>query len=189
MAWSTYSNISQAYPNLSGATTQVSNNIAKRLRGELSPETQMALQDASARYGIASGMPGSGLIRNRTGRDLGRATEDIQRAGEQDFLSTLGVYSGTIAPSAGQALQNQQFGMDFGFRQNQADRQFGLQRNQADLEAAQFNERFGPREYGTTTIGIGGQRQPGPDRYFMTPGGRTANNAEALMFKYRNKVY
>src|SRR5207244_9608862 len=66
-----FADISSVFPNLGGINKQASSNILSKLRGQLSPETQAALQDASARFGISSGMPGSGLQRNRTGRDLG----------------------------------------------------------------------------------------------------------------------
>jgi len=108
MATLPYNDLNAAYPQLGKTTSQVSSNILKRLRGELSPETQNAIQDASARFGITSGMPGSQMGGYRTARDLGRATEDIQRMGGQDFLATLGAYSDTIAPSARSQMQNNQ---------------------------------------------------------------------------------
>jgi len=184
-----YSDLTAAYPNLSKTTAQVSSNIMKRLRGELSPETQNAIQDASARFGITSGMPGAPIASYRTARDLGRATEDIQRAGGEDFLNTINTYSGNLAPGARDIAQTGQFTANLGFQQGEARRAYDLNRNSADLNAAKFNEQFGPKLYETS------YRKPGDNLWTTEPGGYWASSRgetvasskgpSSLMFKYK----
>jgi hypothetical protein len=87
--------LGHVYPNLGPTNAAVSGNILSKLHGNLSQDTQRALQDAAARFGVSSGMPGSGLFRNRTARDLGRATEDLQQQGLQNYASILPMISGT----------------------------------------------------------------------------------------------
>ena len=66
---------------------QIASVINSQLNGELSPAEQAAIQDAGARFGVTSGMPGSGLARNRTVRDFGIATGVRQNQGIQNFNS------------------------------------------------------------------------------------------------------
>jgi hypothetical protein len=76
------------YPNLSGATSQASADVLAKLRGELSPETQNAIQDAAARFGVTSGMPGftpGSLAGNRGLRDIGLNAEAQTQQGLQDY--------------------------------------------------------------------------------------------------------
>lgn len=185
MAIQPYSDITKAYPNLSKTTAQVSSNILSKLRGELSPETQNAIRDASATFGIANGIPGSQMVNYRNARDLGLTSQGLQTQGGQEFLNTLGAYSGTIAPTTGQVLQNNQFNADLGFRQNQANRQYGLQQNEQDLAAAKFNEQFGPRLYATNYKMPGGNWETEPGSYWANDRGQKSSNASALLFKYR----
>lgn len=77
------------YPNLTGANEQLSKNIMSELRGQLSPETLSSIQDASATYGVNSGMPGSGLAVNRNLRDLGVASQQLQGQGLSDYLNAI----------------------------------------------------------------------------------------------------
>lgn len=77
-----------AYPNLSGQTGQASSDVMSELRGELSPETQDAIQRASASFGVSSGMPLSGLSHNKQLESLGLSTEALQQQGIGDFLKT-----------------------------------------------------------------------------------------------------
>jgi len=88
------------YPNLTGANTQVSQNIMGELKGELSPETINSIQDEAARFGVASGMPGSGLSGNRGLRNLGLSVENLQGKGLSDYLSALtGIsHTQTVSP-------------------------------------------------------------------------------------------
>lgn len=82
-----HGDLANLYPGLDQQTGKLSSNIMQQLFGELSPETQMAIQDAAARFGVTSGMPGSGLSRSRIARDLGLSTEAIQQEGLKNYLA------------------------------------------------------------------------------------------------------
>lgn len=84
-----YANLSALYPNLGESNKAASKFALSEMMGQLSPETQSNLWDIGARFGQTSGMPGSGLAKNRTARDLGLATEQLQRAGLQDYLNAI----------------------------------------------------------------------------------------------------
>lgn len=92
---SPFSDLSSVYPNLSQTNAQVSSDVLSRLKGQLSPETINAIQDNAARFGVQSGMPGSGLQRNLTLRDLGLQTEALQQQGLQDYASIVPTISQT----------------------------------------------------------------------------------------------
>lgn len=83
------------YPNLSGSTGKVSSDILSELRGELSPETQNNIANTAASFGVSSGMPLSGLARNKQLETLGLTTEQLQHQGIGDFLSATPVVSKT----------------------------------------------------------------------------------------------
>src|SRR5438445_7072626 len=63
--------LNQAYPNLTGTNAGVSSALMSELSGQLSPQTQAAIADAAASFGVNSGMPGSGFAMNRYPRDIG----------------------------------------------------------------------------------------------------------------------
>lgn len=90
-----FGDLSEIYPGLAAANASVSGNVASQLAGELSPATQARLQDAAAAFGVNSGMPGAGLVRNRTARDLGLATEAIQDQGLKNYLAAINQISAT----------------------------------------------------------------------------------------------
>lgn len=97
-------NFSTLYPNLSATQAQVSGNTLARLRGELSPETLNTIQDEAARFGVRSGMPGSGISGTRGVRNLGLTAEGQQSQGLADYLNTLKTYSGTLMPTTGEQI-------------------------------------------------------------------------------------
>jgi hypothetical protein len=78
-----------AIPGLGGLTGQASQNIMNELQGQLSPETIKMIQDHAASFGVASGMPGSGLEINTGLRSLGLTSEQLQQQGLQNYLSTI----------------------------------------------------------------------------------------------------
>lgn len=84
-----FGDLSLRYDDLGGTNQALSKFIRSEIGGQLSPETQANIQDIGARFGQTSGMPLSGLARNRTARDLGLATEQLQRAGLQDYLNAI----------------------------------------------------------------------------------------------------
>lgn len=91
-----YADLSGVYPNLPASTQQASASILSKLRGEVSPATQAAIQDAAARFGVTSGMPGSGLAGYKSLRDLGLFSENEQAKGVQELLSALPTFSSTM---------------------------------------------------------------------------------------------
>lgn len=90
-----FTDLSKVYPNLSGTNAATSGAIMSRLQGQLSPETMATIQNAAAQFGVGSGMPGSGLQANRTVRDLGIASENLQQQGIQDYNATIPTVSST----------------------------------------------------------------------------------------------
>lgn len=92
-------NLASVYPNLSGTTAQTSQNILGQLRGELSPETIANIEDEAARFGVHSGMPGSGLAFNRLAKNIGLSSQGLQQQGIQNFLGALPTVSKTMTVS------------------------------------------------------------------------------------------
>ncbi len=90
-----YQDLQRHLPNLGPLNNAAGSDILANLQGQLSPETMARIQDASAAFGISSGMPGSGLQRSRTARDLGLATEDLQAKGLQQYNQTIPTISST----------------------------------------------------------------------------------------------
>jgi hypothetical protein len=90
-----YADLSAVYPNLSGANTQIASNIAAQLKGELSPETQAAIEDEGARFGVMSGMPGGNIASRRTAKNLGLASEALQSQGLKDYSAFVPTVSQT----------------------------------------------------------------------------------------------
>jgi len=98
--------LNSAIPGFSNLSASGS-GIVKNLMGGL-PSAGPA-QRANAYFGAASGMPGSDFIRNR-GFDLyGQQAEQYKQRGFDDFLKLLSGYSGTVAPTVGESIQEDQF--------------------------------------------------------------------------------
>lgn len=74
-----FRDLSSIYPNLSGTNTAASSALLSGLQGQLSAGTQNLIKDAAAAWGVASGMPGSGLAGNKSLRDLGLTSEAVQQ--------------------------------------------------------------------------------------------------------------
>lgn len=90
-----YGDLSRVMPGLPGLNNQVGSNLLNQLQGRLSPETVAAIQDAGSRWGISSGMPGSGLANNRMARNLGLSVEGLQNQGLQNYNQTIPTISRT----------------------------------------------------------------------------------------------
>lgn len=116
--------IDKILPGFSKMTGATTGNISNLLAGRLSPDITRNILDASATFGASSGMPRSGLARNIIPRDIGLTSQGLQQQGIQDLLSTLGSYAGTVFPTVGQTMQNNQFyaGLD------ERNREFNLTR-------------------------------------------------------------
>jgi hypothetical protein len=93
------------FPNLSGTNSALSGDINAKLGGTLSPGTTNALQDAAATFGVASGMPGSGLSWNSLYGNLAGAAENQEQEGIADYNSTIPTISNTQTVSP--ALQTE----------------------------------------------------------------------------------
>ena len=92
---STYSQTLGALPGLGAAGTQATSNIMNELQGQISPQALRNIQDAAARFGVSSGMPGSNAIPGTLAMNanlLGnyRTTEQLQQQGQQDYRNLLG---------------------------------------------------------------------------------------------------
>lgn len=105
---SIYQQTQQILPGLPDLTRGAGGVAASELAGQLSPETIARIQDEGAAWGVSSGMgPRSGLALNRQLRNLGLNVEQTQRAGVQDYLSTLtGTGSTLLNPSLISEVQN-----------------------------------------------------------------------------------
>ncbi len=90
---STWQQVGAVAPGL-GNTSQLTNNILSELHGDINPQALKNMQDAAASYGVSSGMPGSNampgtLAFNKNLRNIGLDTLQVQRQGQQDYLSAL----------------------------------------------------------------------------------------------------
>lgn len=187
-------NISQAIPGFGGNTASASNLIKELLSGQLTTGERREIFRSGAERGLMSGMPGStaqggSLFANADLRNIGLASGARQQQGFDDLLSMLGVYSGTVFPTTGQELQNQQFQQDLGFRNTQANRDYGFRRNAEELAAAEFNQRYGPQLYERDSTSLTNRNltpgSSGPDyRFYQDRMGRRSNTPEPLMFRY-----
>lgn len=101
-----FADLSKQYPNLGATNAQISGNIMSKLRGELPADVQNYIQNVAAQYGVASGMPGSGLMANRTARDLGLTSLDLTKQGAAEYASAIPTISRTqtVAPETQIAL-------------------------------------------------------------------------------------
>src|SRR5882672_3478347 len=95
--------LNQAYPNLTGTNAGLSSALLSELSGQLSPQTQAAIADAAASFGVNSGIPGSGFAMNRYPRDIGLASEQPMHQGIGDYSSVIPSISGTQTVAPGQA--------------------------------------------------------------------------------------
>ena len=107
----------QALPGFSGLSQSATDIVGNLLKGLPSAAPT---QKANAYFGAASGMPGSDFVRNR-GFDLyGQEAEKYKQRGLDNLLSLLQGYSGTVVPTAGQAIEANQFAQTLQNRNAQA---------------------------------------------------------------------
>lgn len=188
MALNLTSTLNSVLPGFSGNSSKASSLIRDMMEGKLSTATRNSIYSAGAERGVLGGMPGStttggSLFANNDLKNIGLASDARQQQGIQDFLALLQGISGTVVPTAGQQLSDDASRRELAFRQGEANRDYGLKQNQQDLQAAEFNQRYGPREFSRTT----GKTIPGYEDYqlFVSPDGRTSNQRSSLLFKYR----
>lgn len=84
-----YEDLAGVFPDLDAANAKLSGNILNQLNGVLSPATMAAIQDAGAKFGVSSGMPGAGLAGYKSLRDLGLSTEAVQQQGLTNYNATI----------------------------------------------------------------------------------------------------
>lgn len=87
---SQWAQLSGVLPNFNNLTTGTTGIIGSQLRGEVSDATMDALKRGAAEWGVASGMPGSGLERNKLFANLAGFSEGLQQKGLQNYLATIG---------------------------------------------------------------------------------------------------
>jgi hypothetical protein len=100
-----YQDLGNQIPNLSQINRAASNDILSNLDGTLSAGTENALKNASATYGAASGMPGSGLSWNSLYGNIAGASTGQQQTGMQEYDQFAPTVSGTQTVTPG--LQTQ----------------------------------------------------------------------------------
>lgn len=84
-----YSQLSSLLPTLPATNAQLGQNTLQEAQGRLSPEQIRNTQDAMARFGQSSGMPGSELGTNLGANSAGQETSQIQHQGLQDYTSLI----------------------------------------------------------------------------------------------------
>ena len=127
--------LESAIPGLPRLSKSATNIIGAALDGLPSPSESRL---SNAYFGAGSGLdPTSDFLRNR-GFDLYRRNANArQQQGINDLLNLVGTYSGNVAPTPGQEMQDrqqtaqlqqqgQQFQSQFGFEQQQWQKQLEL---------------------------------------------------------------
>lgn len=102
--------LNSAIPNFSGLTSTASSIISDALSGRVPADVQNLVRDKAAEQAVAAGMPGASagtLFGNRELRDFGLTSIGQQQRGFQDLLSLLQGVSGTVAPTFGQAQEQE----------------------------------------------------------------------------------
>jgi hypothetical protein len=152
-------NISQAIPGFGGNTASASNLIKELLSGKLTSGERREIFRSGAERGTMSGMPGStgvggSLFANADLRNIGLASGQRQQQGFDDLLSMLGVYSGTVFPTAGQELQDTQFNKSLEQDESQFSRNLNFDRERFGEDRRRFNfSNFINRPYSSTRSG------------------------------------
>jgi hypothetical protein len=154
--------LNRAIPGFSANTSKASSLIKELMAGKLTTGERRSIYDAGAERGTLNGMPGStgqggSLFANADLRNIGLESGQRQQQGFGDLLQMLQGYSGTVLPTDGQEQQNQQFGQDLNFRTTNADRNFGLAQSAEQRAQAEFQKKFGPKEYSQSETNPVGQ--------------------------------
>lgn len=106
------STLNNAIPNFNNLTSTASSNIGNQLNGQVPGDVQNQIRDRAATMAVQGGMPGSSntqgsLFGNLSLRDLGLTSLDQQNQGIGNLLKLLQGYSGTVAPTYGQAQEQE----------------------------------------------------------------------------------
>jgi hypothetical protein len=119
-------------PGFSGLTKTATSNASQALSGNVPQDVINNIQDQAAAWGVSAGMPGFGsgtLTSEQALKNLGLTSLGQKQTGQNDLLGLIGGYSGTVLPTVGQSLQNNQYysGLDQSaneFNQTDAENQF-----------------------------------------------------------------
>lgn len=93
---STFAQLSGALPNFTRNLGTSGNVIGSQLAGDVSPQTLNALKAGAAQFGVASGMPGSGLEQNQLFGNIAGFSEAQQQKGLQNLLAQAGTFAPTM---------------------------------------------------------------------------------------------
>ncbi len=93
-------------PDLTSSNSAAMGAILPMLRGELSPDVRAQIENEGATFGTTSGMPGSDFSKNKTLRDLGLTSLQVQQQGLGDLNNLVGSTSATqtVNPSLQAAI-------------------------------------------------------------------------------------
>lgn len=104
-------------PGFDNLSTSASSIIQNLLSGLPSPDESRL---DNAYFGAGTGLDSTSPFLANRGRDLyGKRAGERQQQGIENLLKMLGTYSGTVAPTAGQEMQGNQFNRSFNYRQQQ----------------------------------------------------------------------
>lgn len=157
--------LANSIPGFEGLNTGASNIIKQLMSGQVSGAQKRAIFDAGAERGVAGGMPGStgyagSLFANNDLRTIGLTAGQNQQQGFQDLLAMITGYSGTIAPSAGQELQDKQFNQQLTFQKRQYNDARSRERQEAEAARQEMQGKSKNwsdfMEYQNRNVGSGG---------------------------------
>lgn len=139
--------INQAIPGLPGLTKSATGIIQSALEGLPSP-SEARLENAY--FGAGSGLdPTSDFLRNR-GYDLyNRKANQRQQQGFQDLLALVGGYSGTVAPTPGQEIQERTSMAQLGQQGADSAARLGFEREQYGKQLELLQKYLGNPAGGT----------------------------------------
>lgn len=165
-AWQQLTSLNPALGN----TTQLTNNILSEIQGDINPQALKNMQDAAARFGVSSGMPGSNAIpgtlaNNANLRNIGLDTLQVQQQGLKDYNSLLGSLAGLQTP---QSLAAE------------------IAAHNAQLRAAPDPTSAANQQLANYWAALNAMRGPGggTGRGAFTPGGGTQTGSGALGFGF-----
>src|ERR1700704_5821967 len=81
-----FTQLSSSVPGFSANTAGTGSVIGSQLSGNVSPMTLNALKTGAAQFGVANGMPGSGLETNQLFGNIAGFSEGQQQKGVSNYL-------------------------------------------------------------------------------------------------------
>lgn len=129
--------VSNIVPNFNRLSADASGIVNSGMSGL--PSSSPARR-AGAFFGAGSGMPNSDFVRNRSYDLYGEQADAYQQRGLDNFLKLLQGYSGTVMPTAGQQVQNQQFNRELQSNERQADANMALNQQKQAFDEMQWGK-------------------------------------------------